>query len=112
MLGSPVYVGLPTSLLTALIQRLTYVSYTNNHPLSKKIGGGITVAGETGQLAALNCLTDFYLVNEMIIPSSNYWNIGVGANKGDILKDEKAISYIKSFAKNMSWLINRIKENN
>jgi len=110
VIGSPVYVGAPTSLIMALIQRLTYVSYNNNHPLSKKIGGPIAVAGETGQLTTINCLIDFYLVNEMIIPSSNYWNIGVGVKKGDILEDKKGQSYIVKFAENMAWLMKKVEE--
>lgn len=104
--------GSPTSLLMAFIQRLTYVSYNNNHPLAKKIGGAIAIAGESGQLTTINCLTDFYLVNEMIIPSSNYWNIGTGVQKGDILNDKKGQSYVKKFAKNVAWVIKKLKEEN
>ncbi|QTL98061.1 hypothetical protein GM661_08775 [Iocasia frigidifontis] len=46
IIGSPVYVGAPTSLIMALIQRMTYVSFNNNETLSKKIGGLLAVAGE------------------------------------------------------------------
>lgn len=110
VIGSPVYVGAPTSLLMALLQRLTYVSYNNERPLAKKIGGPIAIAGETGQLTTLNCLIDFYLVNEMIIPGSNYWNIGFGVKKGDILKDKKGQSYIIKFAENMAWMMRKLEE--
>lgn len=110
IIGSPVYVGAPTSLIMALIQRMTYVSFNNNQILSKKIGGPIAVAGETGHLATVNCLIDFYLVNEMVIPSSNYWNIGTGVKKGDILNDEKGISYMKKFAGNIAWLMKKLEE--
>jgi multimeric flavodoxin WrbA len=107
VIGSPVYVGTPTSLILAFLQRMTYVSFNNNQPLAKKIGGPITVAGETGHLTTLNNLVDFYLVNEMIIPGSNYWNIGNGVNKGDILSDKKGISYITRFAENMAWMMKK-----
>lgn len=110
ILGSPVYVGTPTSLLMAFVQRLTYVSYNNQYPLSKKIGGPIAVAGESGQLTTLNCLIDFYLVNEMIIPSSIYWNIGTGAYKGAVEKDKKGQSYIKKFAQNLAWTMKKLEE--
>lgn len=110
VVGSPVYVGMPTSLLMAFLQRLTYVSYNNNHPLSKKIGGPIAVGGETGQLTTINCLIDFYLVNEMLIPSSTYWNIGVGVHKGEIEKDEKGKSYIMRFAQNLAWVMKKMEE--
>lgn len=108
VLGTPVYVGMPTSLLMAFIQRLTYVSYNNGHTLARKIGGPIAVAGEAGQLTTINSLIDFYLVNEMIIPSSEYWNIGVGARKGAIEKDDKGKRYIKKFAQNLAWLLKNV----
>ncbi|SIR17327.1 flavodoxin family protein [Halanaerobium kushneri] len=110
IIGSPVYVGAPTSLILALLQRMTYVSFNNNQTLSKKIGGPIAIAGETGHLTAINCLVDFYLVNEMIIPSSNYWNIGTVVNARDVLKEENGLSYLKRFAKNFAWLIRKIEE--
>lgn len=109
ILGSPVYVGAPTSLLMAFLQRVTYVAFNNGNPLARKIGGPIVVGGETGHLTTLNCLTNFYLVNEMLMPSSKYWNVGVGVNKGEILNDKKARSYIIRFAQNISWLMNVVK---
>jgi len=109
VVGSPVYVGAPSSLLLALIQRATYVSFGNGYKLSKKIGGPVAVGGESGQLATINCLADFYLVNEMFIPGSNYWNIGVGTHKGDIEQDEKGKSYIMRFGQNLTWLMKKIE---
>jgi multimeric flavodoxin WrbA len=110
VVGSPVYVGMPTSLLMAFLQRLTYVSHNNNHPLSKKIGGPIAIGGENGQLTTINCLIDFYLVNEMLIPSSTYWNIGTGVHKGDIERDEKGKLYIKRFAQNLALVMKKMEE--
>lgn len=52
---------------------------------------------------------DLYLVNEMIMPSSTYWNIGMGVNKGDIEKDQKAKSYIIRFAENLAWLMKSLE---
>ena len=109
-MGVLIVSGSPTSLLLAFLQHLAYVAYNNHYPLSKKIGAPIAVAGETGQLAAINCLVDFYLVNEMIIPSSTYWNIGKGVNKGDIEKDEEAKSRIAKFAQNLAWIMNSLED--
>lgn len=108
VVGSPVYVGAPSSLLLALLQRATYISFNNSRQLSRKIGGPITVGGESGQLTTINCLTDFYLVNEMFIPSSHYWNIGVGVQKGDVENDEKGKSYIGRFAQNLAWAMKKL----
>jgi len=107
VVGSPVYVGTPCSLLLALIQRATYISFGNGCKLSKKVGGPIAVGGEAGQLTTINCLVDFYLVNDMIMPGSSYWNIGVGTYKGDIERDEKGKSYIIRFGQNLAWLMKK-----
>lgn len=78
--------------------------------LSQKIGGPIAIGGETGHLTTINCLIDFYLLNEMFIPGSTYWNIGVGVHKGDVKKDEKGISYIIRFAQNLARTMKNLEE--
>lgn len=110
VIGTPVYVGAPTSLILAFIQRLTYVSFNNEHKLDGKVGAPIAIAGEVGQLTAINCLVDFYLVNGMIIPGSTYWNIAIGSKKGDVLKDEKGKKYLKIFSETFVHVLKTTKE--
>jgi multimeric flavodoxin WrbA len=71
------------------------------------MGGPVAVAATAGQLAAINCLVDFYLVNEMIIPGSNYWNIGVGYHKGDVENDESGKSHIIRFGQNLARMMKK-----
>lgn len=46
----------------------------------------------------------------MIIPGSNYWNLGIGLNPGDILKDKEGIAAFKDLGKNMVWLLKKLYE--
>lgn len=108
ILASPVYVGMPTSLIMALIQRITIVSFNNGGTLRGKIGGAISIGGEAGQLAAIKDMTQFYLVNEMVVVGSDYWNIGVASKKGDIKADDKSKKYINCFVNNVSNIIKQI----
>jgi len=105
ILASPVYVGMPTSLIMAFIQRATMVSFNNGKTLMGKIGGAISIGGEAGQLATIKDITQFYLVNEMIVVGSEYWNIGVASKKGDIKVDVRSKEYINCFIKNVSNII-------
>lgn len=105
VLGTPVYVGMPTSLILAFIQRLTMVAFNNGRTLSGKIGGAIAIGGEAGQLAAIDGLTKFYLVNNMVVIGSDYWNIGFASKKGEIRDDDKSMQYIEKFADNISNLV-------
>jgi len=36
-------------------------------------------------------LNHFFLISEMIVPGSSYWNIGMGWEKGDVERDDEAI---------------------
>jgi hypothetical protein len=44
----------------------------------------------------------------MIIPGSSYWNLGIGLNPGDILKDKEGIATFKDLGKNMAWLLKKL----
>lgn len=106
ILGTPVYVAMPTSLILAFIQRATMVSFANGKTLDKKVGGIVTIGGEAGQVAAINDLTNFYLVNGMMLVGSKYWNIGFASKKGDIEHDQNSKRYIDSFINSLWEYIN------
>ncbi len=44
----------------------------------------------------------------MIVPGSNYWNMGLGLDKGDVEKDSAGIETMKTLGRNMAWLIEKI----
>ena len=46
----------------------------------------------------------------MIIPGSSYWNIAIGREKGDVLKDEEGMRTMKVLGENMAWLLKKIKD--
>lgn len=104
VLGTPVYLGMPTSLITAFLQRVTMVEYMNERRLSGKFGSIIAIAGEAGHVAAINSLTNFFLVNNMNIIGSKYWNIGTASNKGELVDDEQLKGYIESFVSNIEYM--------
>jgi multimeric flavodoxin WrbA len=44
----------------------------------------------------------------MIIPGSNYWNIGFGWDKGDVSSDKEGLETMRVLGNNMAWLIKKI----
>ncbi len=50
----------------------------------------------------------FFLIGEMIIPGSSYWNIGVGREIGDAEKDEEGVRTMRTLGRNMAWLMKRL----
>ncbi len=53
-------------------------------------------------------MNHFFLINEMIISGSSYWNLAFGRNKGDVEKDEEGMATMKTLGKNMAWLLKKV----
>ena len=62
-----------------------------------------------GAIHAFDALNHFFLISEMIVPGSSYWNIGIGLEVGDVEKDDEAIQTMKTLGQNMAWLLKKIK---
>ncbi len=109
LLGSPVYVADITANMKALLERATVVCRANGGDLFKrKVGAGIVAARRAGALQALNVLNDFFLINQMFIVGSNYWNIGMGRNAGEVKNDAEGVQTMKVLGTSMAWLLKKI----
>ena len=110
LLASPVYFADITSEMKALIDVAGYVTRGNGHLLARKVGAGIVAVRRAGELHALNSMNNFFLINQMIIPGSSYWNLAVGGQPGDVLNDTEGINTMKKLGENMAWLLKKIKQ--
>lgn len=104
ILGSPVYFGSATPNIMALLDRAGFVSRGNDNVFSRKIGGAIAVARRAGQNFTFAQLVQWFMINDMIVPGSTYWNIAHAANIGDVQQDKEALATIDRFAENLAWL--------
>jgi multimeric flavodoxin WrbA len=53
-------------------------------------------------------INHFFLISQMIVPGSSYWNIGIGRAKGEVERDEKALRTMEALGQNMAWLLKKI----
>lgn len=111
IVGSPVYVSKPTGLLSALLERVTFSARASGRMLSGKVGAPVTVARRAGQTFAFAELLLWYFINDMVIPGSMYWNVGVAGAKGavDADRDLEGIEIIKYAATNMERVMSALK---
>lgn len=108
LIGSPVYFADITSETKALIDVAGYALRGAGSPLRRKIGAGVIAVRRAGAIHALDSINHFFLINEMIIPGSSYWDIGIGREKGEVLKDEEGIRTMKVLGENIAWLAGRL----
>jgi multimeric flavodoxin WrbA len=110
ILGSPTYFANVSTELKALIDRAGLVAIANDHMFKRKVGAAVVAVRRAGGIHVFNSINHFFLINQMIIPGSSYWNLGVGRNEGDVDKDEEGIMTMKTLGENMAWLLKKVHE--
>ncbi|MGL4942220.1 MAG: flavodoxin family protein [Thermoguttaceae bacterium] len=107
--GSPVYFSSATPQLLALLDRAFFVARCGGeNKFRRKVGAAIAVARRAGCNATFSQLNYFFLISEMIVAGSTYWNNGFGLAKGDVANDEEAIKVVQTLGENVAWLLERI----
>ncbi|MFB3777368.1 MAG: flavodoxin family protein [Bryobacteraceae bacterium] len=109
LLGSPTYVTDVTPEIKALMDRACLVSRANGGLLRRKVGAAVVAVRRAGAMHAFDTLNHFFLINEMMIPGSSYWNIGIGREKGDVEKDAEGIETMRVLGRNMAWLLKKTR---
>lgn len=108
IIGTPVYFADVTPEVKALIDVAGYVTRGNGHQLKRKVGAGVIAVRRGGALHAFETINNFFLINQMIVPGSSYWNFGMGKNPGDVLNDAEGIKTMQTLGENMAWLMKKL----
>jgi multimeric flavodoxin WrbA len=110
ILGSPVYFSMMTPELKALIDRAFYVARANGHLFKRKVGAAVVAVRRAGGIPTIDAINHFFLISQMIVPGSSYWNIGIGLKKGEVKNDEEGMKTMEDLGRNMAWLIKKTKK--
>jgi multimeric flavodoxin WrbA len=109
ILGSPTYFSMMTPELKALIDRAGYVGMYNGHLFKRKVGAAVVAVRRTGAMPTFDAINHFFLISEMIVPGSSYWNVGVGRKVGEVENDAEGVKTMQNLGKNMAWLLKQLK---
>ncbi len=108
IIGSPVYFGSMTAQTKAFVDRVGFVNRANGNLFRRKVGAAVTVNRRAGALATFQSINDFFLIGEMVVVGSSYWNVINALKPGDIEQDEEGLRTMQDLGRNMAWLIKRI----
>lgn len=105
LLGSPVHFASIGGTMKSFLDRAFYVSGANGNLLRHKVGAGLVAVRRTGGMPAFGQLNHYLMYAEMLVPTSNYWNVIHGAKPGEAVQDLEGVQLMRILGKNMAWLL-------
>ncbi len=108
ILASPTYFADLSAELKALIDRAGMTSKANDDMLKRKVGAAVVAVRRGGAVHAFDSINHFFLIGQMIVPGSIYWNFGMGLQPGDVDEDAEGIKTMQLLGQNMAWLMKQI----
>jgi multimeric flavodoxin WrbA len=108
VLGSPTYFADVSAETKALIDRAGMTAKANGDMYRRKVGAAVVAVRRAGAIHAFDAINHFFLISQMVVPGSSYWNIGIGRDKGEVAGDEEGLATMRTLGQNMAWLLRRI----
>ena len=109
VLASPVYFGDVSSELKAVIDRAGYVGRANGNMFARKPGAAIVAVRRAGALHAFDTINHFFLIGEMLVVGSSYWNIGIGRERGEVADDHEGQRTMTRLGENLAWIMQTLE---
>lgn len=108
IIGSPTHFANVSTSIKSFIDRVGLVSIVNGYLLKYKVGAAVVAVRRQGATHAFSSINYFFLINQMIIAGSNYWNHGIGYNPGEVKKDKEGIETLKILGRNLAHVLKKI----
>jgi multimeric flavodoxin WrbA len=109
LLGSPVHFSAVGGTMKSFLDRAFYVTGVNDRMLRHKVGAAVVAVRRSGGLPTFNQLNNFLCYAEMMLPTSNYWNVIHGTRPGEATQDEEGKQIMRILGKNMAWLLKLVE---
>ena len=109
ILGSPVHYAAIGGTMKSFLDRAFFVTGVNGGMLRHKVGTAVVAVRRSGGLATFDQLNNFLNYAEMLIPTSNYWNVIHGRAPGEVNQDIEGVQIMRVLGKNMAWLMKLVE---
>ena len=106
VIGSPVYYASAAGQLTAFLDR---AFFAGGQQFANKLGAAVVSCRRGGASAAFDQLNKYFLMNNMPLVASQYWNQVHGSTPNQVLQDEEGLQTMRTLANNMAWLLKSIE---
>ncbi len=112
IISSPVYYAGVNGTMKSFLDRAFYVLGANGGLMRHKVGASVVAVRRSGGVTTFNELNHFLNYSEMVLVTSNYWNVAHGATPGEVLNDPEGVQIMEVLGTNMAWMLKVINESN
>ncbi len=105
ILASPVYYAGIAGTMKCFLDRAFYVAGCNGGLFRQKVAAAVVAVRRTGGSSTFDSLNHYLTYSEMILATSNYWNITHGRTPGEVLQDAEGVQIMDLLGQNMAWLL-------
>ena len=105
LLGSPVYYSGINGTMKSFLDRVFFVAGPG---MRHKVGAAVIAVRRSGGSAAFDQMNKYFLISQMLVVGSNYWNIIHGMMPGEATQDAEGQQVMQTLGQNMAWLLKLI----
>lgn len=105
LLASPVHFANMSGMMKCFLDRVFYVSGMNGGMMNHKVGSSLCVLRRSGGVETFNALQNYITYSQMLVATSQYWNVIHGAMPKEIYQDLEGIQILETLADNMAYLM-------
>ena len=104
--GSPVYYGSAAGALTCFMDRVFCADFlSGRQTFTLKPAAAVVSARRAGTTATLDQLNKYFMLSQMPVLSSEYWNMVHGFTPEDVKKDLEGLQTMRVLGRNMAWFL-------
>lgn len=103
IIGSPVYFSGIAGTMKSFLDRAFYVA--SRGMLRHKVGASVVAVRRSGGVTTFDQLNHYINYAQMLVPTSNYWNVIHGRTPGEAVQDDEGRQIMRVLGKNMAWLL-------
>ncbi|MFA6850539.1 MAG: flavodoxin family protein [Selenomonadaceae bacterium] len=109
ILGSPVHYSAIAGTMKSFLDRAFLVTSVNGGMLRHKVGASVVAVRRAGGMPTFDQLNNYLNYAEVVIPTSNYWNVVFGRAQGEAKQDQEGQQIMSVLGENMAWIMKLIE---
>ncbi len=104
--GSPVHYAAMSGGMTSFMDRVFYTDLCGRkRTFYLKPAAAVVSARRAGTTAALDQMNKYFMISQMPVISSQYWNMVHGARPEEVKEDGEGLQIMRTLARNMAWFL-------